>query len=232
MSLKLLLFLSVLLVSACGYDSPPQPTFQINGDYVADQIGSTSIIRPFRININNPNISIQGCNNLRSTFLFDSSTQRIRFQQFSSTRRFCTNDQDGLITSAFDKVRSVSFNGQALVFTDQRGVELFRARLSGFQSQSPIVPQDNNIAGFAPQGSFVPQDQSNLNIAGFAPQGSFVPQDQSNLNVAGFAPQGSFVPQDQSNFNIAGFRPQQPLDNQPNFQTLPPNNGQSSSIQG
>ncbi len=79
MTLKLLLFLTVLLVSASGYESPPQPIFQINGDYVADQIGSTSTNRPFRININNPNITIQGCNNLGSTFVYDSSTQRIRF---------------------------------------------------------------------------------------------------------------------------------------------------------
>ncbi len=56
-----------------------------------------------------------------STFTYGSSTQKIQFQPFSSTRKSCPIDQDGLITAALESTRSVSADGQYLVFNDESG---------------------------------------------------------------------------------------------------------------
>ncbi len=90
----------------------------LNGNFVVDKVGSTSINKPFSINIDNPNIRIGGCNSLSSTYSFDASTNKIQFQGFSSTRKSCPINQDGLITAALENTRSVSLDGQYLVFND------------------------------------------------------------------------------------------------------------------
>lgn len=125
MANKYMLWVLVALFILSATTTDPKET-DIQGKYIVRKIGTIVPSQNIYVNIDNFNVNIQGCNTLLSSFTYNLSNKGFACTPFTSTKKFCANDQDSLVTKAFASSKKITRQGANLVCEDGYGKETLR----------------------------------------------------------------------------------------------------------
>lgn len=87
----------------------------IFGKFTVSSIGSVTLNRNYDVEITSNSIIIRGCNTRESAFGYNSDTKVCSIGKWSTTFAYCLNDQDSIITDAFNTARRAYKAGDGLI---------------------------------------------------------------------------------------------------------------------
>lgn len=87
-----------LAISAKSYYQSTKT--QVFGDFYVNTLSTGILRKSIQISITTTKIVVKGCNVNTATFTYNSASTTFTVGVFASTRVFCPNDQDSLVTSA------------------------------------------------------------------------------------------------------------------------------------